>query len=124
MSSRNIVDYLLFGLLIFGYFNVVHSGTLRMFSLAQTGSDFGPLPVALMDREIIQRIRNYGGGEGGGAMKTKINSGEGNDSNNIASDNNNNLSNSLSSINQDSNNVISNTNNVNQITVSILPVPG
>ena len=124
MSNRNIVDYLLFGLLIHCYLNGVHSGTQMKFSFAQTGSDFGPRPVALLDREIIQGIQTHGAGERGGAMKTNISGGGGNDSNNIDSDNNNNLSNSLSSINQDSNIVISNTNNVNQITVSILPVPG
>ena len=99
------------------------SASVFRFSFAQTGSDFGPMPVALLNQKSWFTNRESGGG-GSKTVKTSARIGIGDISNNVDSGNNNNLSNNLNSVSQADNMVISNSNNVNQITVSILPVPG
>ena len=94
----------------------VHSALIAWRYFAQTGSDFGPQPVGWVEGE--------GGGVqygGVGDLHTEILK---SDNTNSDSNSNNNLSNNINDIKQVDNQVNSNINSVNQISISILPVPG
>ena len=105
--------------------NIVHSRSRSItgYSFAQAGSDYGPRPVSMFNGEV-----QYPSSSSSGSVKNqeilKTTSLNDHIINNSESSNNNNNDNNLSSINQSDNLVLSNVNNVNQLTVSILPVPG
>ena len=102
-------------LINFVLLSAVHSAIIARRYFAQTGSDFGPQPVGWVV------------GEGGGVQYGgvgELDTGKVESDNSGSSSNNNNLSNIINDIKQVDNQVNSNINSVNQISISILPVPG
>ena len=105
-------------LINFVLLSIVNSAIIARKYFAQTGSDFGPQPGGWVVGEG-GRVQHGGVGDyHTGAVKSDTTKCDTNSSNN------NNLSNNINNIKQVDNQVNSNINSVNQISISILPVPG